>query len=381
MTNPTTTEIPRAAGAEWKILEAMARMTAGDDGADEAVARFLADPAFRWGALLEIALRNKLQGLLAHMLLEESYREVVPDRLKSWLFDMRALNRQRIRLYADEAAAVARRLEAEGVPAALRKGLLFEHLLYGGRGLRVFSDMDLLVFPEDRGRAARALAEFGYEIGDYDLHHDRILPHERRTLITYRLNPDHAPRMVRATGDPVVRYLEVDIACSLTWTRSEYEVPLGPAMARRGRLTLPSAPEGVPVLAPEYVLVDGIMHLFREAFVESSLAAANAVALSGFLDVLLLWRWYRREHDPAVFTARVVELGLEAPAAWVLAHVDRLLGSRTVEEAGLASHADDAWLATLRRAGGGSGSWHGDMRARLERGESIQHLTLAEDGG
>lgn len=353
---------------EWTALQFLCRSVYEGEWYPAALRDLIAQPTFVWGGLLELALRNKLQALVSSTLLHPMYKECVPDRVRSHFHAITGLTRHRIQILSEASGAVLPHLSSAHIAVAARKGILFEHLLYGARGIRVFCDVDLMVPPSDMPRLVGVLFELGFSVGEWDLYAGQVVPHDRVTLITYRLNPDHAPRMVRPTADPFVPCIEMDLACSFTWARSDYQVPLEDAFASVRPVAIRGMGEAVPVFSPDYIVIDGIMHLFREAFVQSSRERANAIAMSAFLDVLLLWRWYRDSHPGRTLDSVLGRFGLAEPAAWVLGHADRLVGTSATREAGLDRLATEQWLGTFRAAGGALTPWSGDMRARLQAG-------------
>jgi hypothetical protein len=158
----------------------------------------------------------------------------------------------------------------------------------------------------------------------------------------------------------------VDVATSLTWTNSGYNVPVEAALATI--VPIESGPlSGLPRLDMEFLLIDTMLHLFREAYLEITIQQTGEdVGLLKFLDVALLWR--RLMGSPAG-ARRLGELvrthGIEAPIAWVAAHTDGVLGTDIVSALTLRSATGDDFLYSWRASGGAQGRWHGSMRERL----------------
>jgi hypothetical protein len=361
--------------AAWVLLETLVRHFGEEAPAGE-VATHAADPTFSWGRLIEHALTHKLQALVAATLLREEFGPTVPKRIRGYFRDALNVNRHRVRVYGAAAARVVAAAREARLPLAARKGIAVEHTLYGARAARYFTDVDFMIRPEDAAAFTAVMGGLGYAGGEYDVGRSAIVPHDRKTLITYKLNPDHLPRFAALTGDPVVEYVEADVATSFTWTRSDYHVPLEGALAELVWIRLPhrdaeQSDAELPTFSALYQLIDTTLHLFREAFVESASRDGNPVTLSQFLDARLIWKRHGAQLAAGGGREALATLGIEAPVAWVLWHLDRLFGTRATADLGLEGVVDDTWAASWRPVGGGVERWHGDMRRRLYHGGSL----------
>lgn len=357
----TTDHIP----PEYRVLEHVAQRLLGVPPR-ETLAALLDQPGFSWGELLEQGVRHRFLPALSHTLESDGLGKRAPKKVRDALNDLRYLARKRAAVFQQTSLALAGAVRREGLAFSLRKGLITQEMLYSPSYLRIFSDVDLLVAPADAARLERVLQAEGYTIGHFDHHNDRVGPLPREEAIRVRLNPDHLPRYTRKLDDNVVRYVEVDVATSLTWTNSGYNVPVEAALA--SAVPIESGPlAGLPRLDMEFLLIDTMLHLFREAYLEITIQQTGEdVGLLKFLDVALLWR--RLAGSPAG-TRRLAELvrrhGIEAPIAWVAAHTDGVLGTDIVSGLTLRSATGDDFLYSWRASGGAKGRWHGSMRERL----------------
>lgn len=365
-----TTEAAEAYGPEWEALELIARGVATGADEDGSLDALLAEPRWDWGRMLHHLATHKLRGVAAERLLDERHRPHVPQRMRALLRELLALNRHRARVLGAHACRISGHAAREGIAAAARKGVVFDQELYGGRGTRVFSDLDFMVPPGDQAAFLALLEALGYVPGEYEPGADDIVPHDRRALLVYRMNPDHLPRMAAPTDDPLVPWVEVDVAGSLAWTRAEYDVPLEPAFAALHEVRPPGCDGALRTFPPEYQLLDAVLHLFREGFMESASRNGLPLTMSGLLDVALLWRRFGDGLSEG-WGREVRRLGVEAPAAWVLGHADRVFGTAMLEGAGVADAFGEEWAGGWRAAGGAPMRWHGDMRRRLHGGGRI----------
>jgi hypothetical protein len=356
-------------GPEWELVETVCRVFAGradPQGLEER----LRNPDLAWGIVVGHLLTHKLSPLAASVVLSGSARDAIPKRFRQFLRETWTFNGHRQVAFLQAATAILDRSAAAGVPLAARKGLALEYGPYGGKGARVFFDLDFLTFPDAVTSLAEVLEGLDYVVGEYDSGTGTIVQLDRKTVLRYRLNPDHLPRYVRSVPDPLAGHIEVDIATSLTWTRSGYDVPLAAAFASIRDLGNSSGSR-LPVLSTPFQFVDLVMHLFREAFVESTLEDGNPVTLSAFLDVLLLWDQLTSEDGVQAVRGLIASGGLERPVSWVLHHLDRLFDERTGATLGMEEVTDDAWAASWRTVRGTIAEWSGDMRARLHSGGTL----------
>jgi hypothetical protein len=129
----------RAGAAGWTALLGGSPDLAGSDRAD------LAAWAGRIADLLSPALADHLLASLQ----QEAGPLIAPERAaKAWLYS-RFLRQRQI-----EAVRLVQR---SGARFICMKGFAFAHMIYGRPEARIIGDVDLLLDPEDLGKAAAAL--------------------------------------------------------------------------------------------------------------------------------------------------------------------------------------------------------------------------------
>ncbi len=353
-------------GPEWAVLESL---TVGDVAATaRTLPALLQHGDFRWGELLEQALRHQMLPLVAHEVLAvaETAGVRVPGRVAQHLAEVLEANRWRLTVFRREAARIGAALRAREISFVATKGITFESTIYGGAGVRMLKDLDFMIAPSAREPVFELLAELGYRPGNYDRLTGAIVPLPRKMEVTYALNPDHLPRHARLADDPVVPYLYVDFANSLTWARSPYDVPVVEALRHREELPLPGCPgDTIPAFQAEYQFLFTVLHLFREAWMEQWLEQELDVSLMKFGDIVRLFRAHAGELSGGRYAALLDSLGVAEPVAWVLEHTDRTFGTGMIPALGLGGRVTDKWLATAHPASGQEREWRGTMRERL----------------
>lgn len=355
-----------AMGPEWVILELLCRELETPEE-HELLVQALEDPALSWGELIEQALRQKMLPMVAYHLASEQHGERMPKPIRRHLESVLDVNRHGIDLLRRESARISDALAGRGVRAVGTKGICFESTLYAGTGARPLLDIDFMIEPKDRETVIATMESLGYETGLFDWPAGSVKPLSRRDIITHRLNPDHIPNFARATGDPVIRYLYVDFANSLTWASSPYDVPVGEALESRIFQPLPGVDGAqLPCFSAEFQFLFTALHLFREAWFERWLASDQDVNLMKFGDLIRLWR---RDHQILVSGGLVERLegyGIVGPTVWVLEHLDRTLHTALVPALHLQGRVTEEWLSSAYASSGTLQRWDGTMRERLQ---------------
>jgi hypothetical protein len=144
---------------EMEILLAAARVDGGPSS-DAAVCR-LAEGGVDWERVLAMGSLHGLLPLL-HRRIDDLCPEAPPPEVVSRLRDHYLANHRRNLFLWGELCRVLELLRSEDIPAATYKGIALAASAYGDLSLRQFTDLDLLVQPQDAGRAVEILASRGY---------------------------------------------------------------------------------------------------------------------------------------------------------------------------------------------------------------------------
>ncbi|HVB44718.1 MAG TPA: nucleotidyltransferase family protein [Streptosporangiaceae bacterium] len=187
----------------------------------------------RWGELLWLAIQHKAECLLADALTQPGLAELLPSRLRHFFHRSLRGSQHAAAIYRSEAARISKALDAAAITAAATGGIAVESVLYGGRGARQFSDLDLITVASQADRLAETLAAQGYRRG-----------RPGSGLATPGI-------WHRATGDIIVPLVVIDLHTGLPHVAGEPTADLEEALSRRVRQPIPGHPEArLPVLAP-----------------------------------------------------------------------------------------------------------------------------------
>lgn len=152
-------EEKRGDGPEFEVLVRAAR--AAVDSARPFAVQDLLKRGVDSARLLRLAAWHRVLTILQREI--EINGTPIPADLRQGLADARTANAARNAVRAAELCRICSRFESRGIQALAFRGPLLAEELYGDLALRHFSDLDLLVKPDDAARATEALVEEGYE--------------------------------------------------------------------------------------------------------------------------------------------------------------------------------------------------------------------------
>src|SRR5262245_10864562 len=312
----------QSVGPEWAVLELLARSIVADSER-QMVRDLLSSDTLDWGELLEQALRHKMLPILAHHIISAGLRFDVPTTIYMHLESALEWNRWQIEIFRRETVRVANGLAGHSIHFVITKGITFESTLYDGLGTRYMNDIDFMIAPEDRDAVMNVMQELGFR-PFFDWAKDA-----RREEISSRLNRDHLPKLAREIDQPGTRIINIDVANSLTWTKSPFDVPVEEALAKRVEQSIPGTPEvSIPCCRLKYQLRLAGLQWFGEAWLQKFVDFGTDVGLMKFGDVIRLMSRDRDELcDGELLRIREAHNVTDA-VAWVLHRMDETFQAR-----------------------------------------------------
>ncbi|MGI8890088.1 MAG: nucleotidyltransferase family protein [Chthoniobacterales bacterium] len=347
-------------GPEWTILELLARGVK-DDSERQAVRELLSSDALDWGQLLEQALRHKMVPMLAYYAVSAGLRFDLPMSIYQHLEAALEWNRSQIEVFRRETVRVARTLTDREIPFVVTKGMTFESTLYEGLGTRYMNDIDFMIAPKDREAVLSALGEIGFR-PFFGWAKDA-----RREEISSRLNRDHLPKLARELDQPGTRIVMIDVANSLTWTKSPFDVPVEEALVNPVAQSVPGiSGVSVPCFRPIYQFLFTTLHLFREAWLQKFVDFGNDVGLMKFGDVIRLLDLHRDELTDGALRRIMETHHVTHAVAWVLGRLNETFHTRSLQLLALEEFDDEQLLADQMQASGYVSAGGQSMRDRLQ---------------
>lgn len=346
----------------WGLLEAISVLD-GERDDDLAAAHAMLDHRLDLDRLVALAMNHSLLPALGEFVVAQEFHKLMPPAVTNHLINAWNWNRVRTTLLVREAGRVYDALAAEGISVAFTKGVVVQSTIYDRRGTRYFGDIDMMVRPADREGVRETLLRLGFAWAKrYDPRRQCLVDIRPERLAIYRRYPDHLPHFHRLSGDDGLPVLTVDVAFSLSWYNSRWQIPVEEALSETTALVVG---EGVqlPSLTWPYTFVFMVFHLFREAWYERTVAEGD-VLLTQFADLVRLWR-RATPADIAAVRAITATHHLGDVMCWVAHHVDVLYSADLVKGLGVESYAEADWLCSAGGAGNSLLTWSGDMRSRL----------------
>ncbi len=350
----------QALGSEWTILELLARGIV-DHSERQMFCDLVVGENLNWGELLEQALRHKMLPMLAYHIISANLRFDVPRSVYQHLESDLDWNRCQIEIFRRETARAAQGLADHGIRFVATKGMAFESTLYGGLGTRHMNDIDFMIAPRDREAVLSVMRDLGFR-PFFEWAKD-----PRREEISSRLNPDHLPKLARDIDQPGTRTINVDVANSLTWTKSPFDVPVEEALEDSVEQPVPGMPGvSIPCFRPKYQFLFTVLHLFREAWLQKFVDFGTDVGLMKFGDVIRLIDQNRNELTDGELLRIMKAHRVTHAVAWVLRHLDETFQTRTLELFALGKHGDEELLASQMQSSAYVRAWGQSMRGRLQ---------------
>jgi hypothetical protein len=349
-----------AEGTEWTLLELLC-VGPLEGERRERFHQIITDGGVDYGSLLVHATTHRLANLVAYAFQDDELANAVPPQLRGELLGQLLANRRKVQALTEIAEEVVQTVAQAGIPVAATKGVVLEPTVYQGLGLRKMLDVDLVIHPDSRADVTRLMDGIGLVHGVYDWRTDRVEPLPAAVRAKYRLSPDHLPHYRRLD---VHRggVLTVDFTNSLTWSSSEWQLDMHEVLANPRTINTPGG-QRLPSLAPAYLFLSVVLHLFRESWFIETIERGKDM-LSKFADVARVWA-AEAETLRVELPGIVDRYDLARPVAWTLVHTDRLLGTTMTEELGMGGAVSEEWLASARGKGGVELAWTGTMRERL----------------
>jgi hypothetical protein len=372
-----TRQLPdQSLGPEWRILELLARGIV-DDSERQVARDLLLSETLDWGELLEQSLRHKMLPMLAHHIMAADLRFDVPTTIYQHLESSLEWNRSQIEVFRRETVRVAQGLAGRGIRFVVTKGMAFESTLYGSLGTRFMNDIDFMIAPPDRDAAMSVMQELGFR-PFFSWAKDA-----RREEISSRLNRDHLPKLAREIDRPGTRTINIDVANSLTWTKSPFDVPVEEALGNPVELPVPGMfGVNLPCFRPVYQFLFTVLHLFREAWLQKFVDFGTDVGLMKFGDVIRLLDRDRKELTDGDLLRTMQTYSVTDAVAWVLFRLDETFYTNAVELLGLEEYGDEEQLASQMQSSAYVRAWGQSMRERLQsktRG-SLRPVVAANSG-
>jgi hypothetical protein len=261
--------------------------------------RALAETVTDWPYFSSLANKHGVAALVYHNLEKLDFLQYLPKDSADLLRNSLMVNISRNARYAEETARVLKFLNRENIKIVLLKGLALELSVYGNKGLRQMTDVDVLATKDDCMKARTSLMENGFT----SLPVKSVL---HKPLIAY--TGKHLPTLIK-DGFAIEFHHELFGAGKNVLTRMLYD--------NSPELELNSEKTFIP--GPQMFLLYLVKHLYLHEM-------NNESQLRLYTDLVVLIEDYREEIINYDLLTHAVDAGMGEILAWRLEPLRDLWG-------------------------------------------------------
>ncbi|MBQ4843477.1 nucleotidyltransferase family protein [Bacillus safensis] len=222
------------------------------------------------------------------------------------------------------------------------KGAILTPLVYKDYGLRMMSDLDFLIHPDDRKNASSLLKKEGFIIGKYDWAADQEIPIEREEEMMWRINAGNLYSHIKRSGEDFLKVHRVDFSYDVE-LKKNYEATNALLDAAEEK---PFFQTDVYLLQPLDFLIHLAFHLYKEATNVQYVYLHADLNLIKFCDVRE-YVMFAEEHNQLDWHAlqeRAKELGAEKALFYTFTFLDLLYQTNYIDELKQLDMSDQSFL-------------------------------------
>ena len=213
----------------------------------------------------------------------------------------------------------------------LTRGLPSRKLQVYSTGERMSNDIDLLVRPQDLTAADKALRGLGFAQGYWDKAKECFVTFDRREIVSRRMNRGETAPYIKVTQEKPLKYIEVDVNFSLDGLPSGRQGLLDEMLAATRDYPCRDGGPGIRSLAPEYFLIQLILHQCKESQIYSMVKRGKSDMLYKYEDIKRLLR--NSQYGGELFYSAVKRFSLQNEVCRVLSCVKDIYGLLCAPEA------------------------------------------------
>lgn len=173
--------------------------------------------SFDWNFVLFQAIKHNLLGLLWEVLTCNELIKEIPFFLKQFLSQQSLLIKEKNQIYCQKLNELGKLLNKDNISYAVVKGIVIDQLLYGGKGVKGFSDIDILIDSNDSNKVHEVLLNNHFCYGYYNDIKHKVEEHPRDKVLLYKLTKDHVGEYVYITNSTVIPVVKIDISTDIDW--------------------------------------------------------------------------------------------------------------------------------------------------------------------
>ncbi|KKD42454.1 MULTISPECIES: nucleotidyltransferase domain-containing protein [Bacillus] len=292
--------------------------------------------------LIGLASRHKVLQLMTPHLIRLDDEKNITTTYKFLLHYHYIGNRQKNVERLKEFKRLLQTFRNAKLKAVPLKGAILTPLVYKDYGLRMMSDLDFLIHPDDRKNASSLLKKEGFIIGKYDWAADQEIPIEREEEMMWRINAGNLYSHIKRSGEDFLKVHRVDFSYDVE-LKKNYEATNALLDAAEEK---PFFQTDVYLLQPLDFLIHLAFHLYKEATNVQYVYLHADLNLIKFCDVRE-YVMFAEEHNQLDWHAlqeRAKELGAEKALFYTFTFLDLLYQTNYIDELKQLDMSDQSFL-------------------------------------
>ncbi len=247
-------------------------------------------PPTDWYEVLGFLYCHKIAGLFYNRAAKGALS--LPSKITKLLSDTYEAQARRVRFMREGIREISGALIASGAEHVFLKGSVLANIaekecaVYED-GERISNDIDILVKPDNITAVSDVLKTLGFVQGTYDKTNGRVVEFSRLEILKRRMNRGETAPFLKATGNPEVPFIEVDINFSLGNVPGERETLLAEMLATRKKYE-GKAP--MYVADEEMFFLQLVLHQYKESCLYFTVERGKDLDLYKLADMYYLWK-------------------------------------------------------------------------------------------
>ncbi|MED1749363.1 nucleotidyltransferase family protein [Bacillus zhangzhouensis] len=289
-----------------------------------------------------LASRHKVLQLITPHLFRLDVEKSITTTYKFLLHYQYIGNRQKNMVRFQEFQRLLQIFREAKLKAVPLKGAILTPLVYKDYGLRMMSDLDFLIHPDDRKSASLLLKNEGFIIGKYDWTTDQEIPISREEEMMWRINAGNLYSHVKRSGEDFLKVHRVDFSYDVE-LKKNYQATSALLDASEEKVFFQT---DTYLLQPLDFLIHLAFHLYKEATNVQYVYLHADLNLIKFCDVreYVMYAEEQNQLDWHALQERAKELGAEKALFYTFTFLDLLYQTNYIDQMPQLDMSDQSFL-------------------------------------
>ncbi|MGM0756570.1 MAG: nucleotidyltransferase domain-containing protein [Bacillota bacterium] len=289
-----------------------------------------------------LASRHKVLQLITPHLIRLDVEKSITTTYKFLLHYQYIGNRQKNMVRFQEFQRLLQIFREAKLKAVPLKGAILTPLVYKDYGLRMMSDLDFLIHPDDRKSASILLKNEGFIIGKYDWTTDQEIPISREEEMMWRINAGNLYSHVKRSGEDFLKVHRVDFSYDVE-LKKNYQATSALLDASEEKVFFQT---DTYLLQPLDFLIHLAFHLYKEATNVQYVYLHADLNLIKFCDVreYVMYAEEQNQLDWHALQERAKELGAEKALFYTFTFLDLLYQTNYIDQMPQLDMSDQSFL-------------------------------------